>query len=247
MPPIKHARSVKCAVGPSMKKQCKGRGFSELARSAKTAKQFRVSLLALWLLTVWAGGQGETKVLDLTAFEPPAGAPAGWGGGGLGGVLGTPLTISRPLQLSLVKVIPEGGRPGDSFVYEASLRNVGSSPILIPWSPDWKSVQEGRETPPPGYLEAWLSLFVDDASGKKRRLGESLLFGSPETVGTIVELKPGDQVRFRALGSWPREEDSAAGVPVKLRVQFSFLYGPAEVNSERRYFSEPRTFVLQPR
>lgn len=231
-----------------MRKQSKGCGISERARSAKASKHFRLTLLALSLLIWCARGQGDMKVLDLTAFVPPGGAPAGWGGGGLGGALGTPLTISRPLHLSLVEVVPKEGRPGDPLVYEASLRNIGSSPVQIPWSPDWRSVQQGRETPPPGYLEGWLSLFVDVDSGQKRRLGENLLFGSPRTAGTILELKPGDQVQFRAPGSWPPVEEGAVGGPVKLRVrvQFSFLFGPAELNAERQYISEPKTIMLNP-
>lgn len=128
-------------------------------------------------------------------------------------------------------------------MYEARLRNVGFQSVKIPWNPDWKSVQEDHETPPP---PCGLALAVVYDAGHKRRLAEHVLYGSQERAGSVLELARGGEVGIRAPGSWPPVEEEERTWPVRLqvRLQFSFLYGPAEVNTKTNYLSEPRTFVL---
>lgn len=206
-----------------------------------------VVLLGVILLDGSMHAQEATKVLDLTGFVPPEGAPSAWGSGSpIVASQGGRVTMSRPLRLSLVDVIPRTGQPGEALTYEARLRNIGAHAVTIPWNPDWKSVQDKREVPPPGYRAAWLSLFVE-VNGQKRRLAEHFLFGSEKKAGSLLKLAPGDAVRFRAPGTWPSvsSETDFGSIELPLQVHFIFLYGPAEPNTEGRYISEPRVFALK--
>ena len=171
----------------------------------------------------------EVKFIDLSSLtqrtvlrHPPAlASPCTDGhcvGGGTSSVSiadgGPDRRDPHALGIYLLRIAPTDIDPAQPFEVEFQVRNTGTVPLEIPDSPHLSDLQPADEGVAFSYFS--LALVVEgegEPQGPKDRcMGFVELYGSPEHVETMMELKPGEWIRVRAnvnLRSWPPEPVAA--------------------------------------
>ncbi|MEE8584222.1 MAG: hypothetical protein V3T83_05150 [Acidobacteriota bacterium] len=92
----------------------------------------------------------------------------------------------------------------DVLIYSFVLRNRSAERLVVPWQPDWRIVEEGHESPPPGYAAASLGLTLE-VGGTTAILFSQPIFGSQLAEGSLQAVKPGEEVRIMGRAKWASE------------------------------------------
>jgi len=104
---------------------------------------------------------------------------------------------SGALHTELVSVDRPRYRAGDLMTFEATVKNVGSGPLIIPTSSELADLQSDDPANQFSYSE--LDLFLWDAVSDKSSLGlvGVRLYGDKNHANTTIDLRPGEWVRIR--------------------------------------------------
>lgn len=109
------------------------------------------------------------------------------------------------LELTIAEIQPARLHIGQDFTALLRLKNIGDSPVAIPWQPDGEQVTRmAKDGASEKYEVADVSFRL--VSGKKTRLPfflqtDGALFADPETHAGYVDLKPGNWLDFKVNGS----------------------------------------------
>jgi hypothetical protein len=141
----------------------------------------------------------SSNILDVTAERPPA-KPRGIGGYAGGGSSHKQRAVIAPFSVTLLSLNKSRYRLNERAIFEAMLENVTGDNIVIPWSDDRDSVDPDEHSQAPGYIDAFISLLMDDGEGDEESSAAKMLSGSQLVPSSLKELRPGERVIIRAAG-----------------------------------------------
>lgn len=162
----------------------------------------------------------------------------------------------REIAVEIIKLSDDKLVPGSAVQAEVRLRNDGSQPIEIPWSPDPSTIQRGQAPDHlqwhAGWFEAWIQ-----RQGVRGPLLESLtynLYGSKFSPGTLLTIRSGEwvtaKIRFMLESDFAISGRQILEGPWQLTVnwQQDYVYenvGPAPVCSAGRMYSHYDRYYRQ--
>ena len=186
--------------------------------------RFMVSAVLLTLLCAAVAAQSSrataTYVLDLLLLEVPQRRSRAPEAGDrallvpahplVGSLMttGSP-SAARSLRVTLEAVDRFAYETGDSLVFEALVENIGTAPVVLPWSTDL-ALAKTRSLP--GSRTG--ILYLEARSTHQRllaRLEGQSLFGTPTVDGSLQTLLPRETAWIRAPGAW-RFDDYQRGL-----------------------------------
>lgn len=165
----------------------------------------RVAALLLVILPHGASTKAQERgYLDATLVQirqrqrEPA---TGTSGGALSGYAEGKMQPAQPLTLSL-KIL---GRAefvrGEVFEYQVQIQNVSDRPIELPWDLSPADIEPADPGSSYQFETASISLAAKLGDNRAVTLEDPiLLFGTPSTASTMVNLQPGEWVRIKAKG-----------------------------------------------
>jgi hypothetical protein len=139
-----------------------------------------------------------SNVLDVSGPRPP-GRSRGIGGG-IGGSDHDQRPVMAPFKVTLLGLDRSKYRLNDRVIFEMMLENMTGGNVVIPWSADRDTVDPDDGRHPPGYVDAFVDLVVDDTDCGRQTLSVEMLFGSQLVPSSLKDLRPGERVIIRAAG-----------------------------------------------
>ena len=100
------------------------------------------------------------------------------------------------LRTALVSLDRSQYQIGDEPTFEVTVKNVGSNPLKIPFSPDLADLQPEDPAQKFGYFELRVSLWVAAGEEWAMGIGEVHLYGAEDHANTTLTLRPGEWVRI---------------------------------------------------
>jgi hypothetical protein len=159
----------------------------------------------------------EVAFLDLTKVaarvdlrRPKASSPRA---GGYNGIDATypcsdPTHNMGALRASLVSLDRTHYQVEDEPTFEATVENVGSTPLGIPFSPHLADLQPKNPAQKFAYSELRIELWIAAGSRWSTNSGGVVaLYGSPEHASTMLTLNPGEWVRVIGRGHLRLDEN----------------------------------------
>ena len=147
-----------------------------------------------------------TNVSARTQLRRPASTPGTRQTGGVladhrctsNDTVASPADKTASLRTELVSLDRPQYRIGDDLTIEVIVKNVGSRPLEIPFSPNLADLQPENPAQKFGYSEIDLSSWA--AAGDKWIMGlvGVRLYGAEDHAGTMITLGPGGWVRIKA-------------------------------------------------
>jgi hypothetical protein len=125
---------------------------------------------------------------------------------GLGRVGGRSLGPAE-VTITLNSIDRETYALGESMVYEVLIRNTGTQPLTLPWSPD---VQQFVDDPLPSQVQR-AGVFLEVQDNRAQRvawLQSQNLLGSPAVSGTLEVIYPGESAWIRIPARWRTNNDA---------------------------------------
>lgn len=150
-------------------------------------------------------GPGQELFLDLNAREVRENLKAqtrGCSGGRLAAA--THREVGKPeltLSLEIESLNPRHFKIDDEIVSEVRLTNIGSKPVIFPWSWDYQAVYgkncEWPKVPEARGLRGMLRLEFDNGAGQVEFLASHGLYGISSDSGSYRWLAPNESVRIK--------------------------------------------------
>lgn len=98
---------------------------------------------------------------------------------------------------------------GDEFFFEVVVKNTGTKPMPFPTSLDGARVD--REAP--GAMMATIVLTFSDELWGRQLVGNQTLYGAEGLAGSLLVVRPGEQIRVRAKSQWFLTSGARKAVP----------------------------------
>jgi hypothetical protein len=164
------------------------------------ARAFVVAVAMAW--TSPAAAQETEHVLDLLRASEYAGdidsVPAEERVTVPIGVSSHDTEVAPPVRVRLLSIDAPAYLVGEELIYEMSVENVGTAPLIVPTSIDEAQFRRTMSRA----RSAEFSLSFDDAVMGHHSVGYVAVFGADDVPGSLITLRPGDRIRVRAMGRW---------------------------------------------
>jgi len=149
-----------------------------------------------------------------------------------------------PLELQLLRLDRQEYIFGTPFHYEVAIKNIGSTPVRIPWSADRKTLESHNMA----VTRATLALVLTEVNGREHLVGATILEGSDGIAGSFETLLPRESAVIRIPGvlSLPPDAASrvASDVPRSVYAVLMMDAGPS-VRWQRVVSTNPLSAVLR--
>lgn len=103
-----------------------------------------------------------------------------------------------PVTITILKSDKRYYHFGDEIMFDVMLENITHGILTIPWSGDRYRAKPDDDHDPPGYVYAFLSLWIKDDSFGEHLVSGHGIYGSQLTARSLKKLLPGQRVRIRA-------------------------------------------------
>jgi hypothetical protein len=117
------------------------------------------------------------------------------------------------LRTTLVSLDRTHYQIGDKPKFEATVENVGSAPLSIPFSPHLADLQPGDAGQKFAYSELQLALWIGGTEWSADTGGGVMLYGTDDHPDTMLTINPGESVRIIGEGKFSLPTD---GMSVEL-------------------------------
>ena len=163
----------------------------------------------------------DTPRLNLRHPSPTEGTPSGPRGGSHQTILCRNDHTDGSLKVTLLSLDKATYQAGDRPTFEVQVENVGTTPILLPSSPNLSDLQPSDAGQKFSYSSLKVALWLGGSKWSSNMGGGFALYGNESHAGTLLTLNPGECVRLIGKGI----------ITIALPSEFSRLAGTGDVVS----------------